>query len=114
MMRVAPFLLVIPLALGGCAKQDDVLTLALVPKAMNNPFFDLARDGCKDAADEIAGPSAVCPIRSGTTNRSHFCSNSGSTRSSRNGALKSRGISRRLLPKVNPPPTTESFATWRN
>ena len=22
---------------------------ALVPKAMNNPFFDLARDGCKVA-----------------------------------------------------------------
>ena len=28
---------------------------ALVPKAMNNPFFDLARDGCKAAEKEIGG-----------------------------------------------------------
>ena len=28
---------------------------ALVPKAMNNPFFDLARDGCKQAEQEIGG-----------------------------------------------------------
>lgn len=30
-------------------------TFALVPKAMNNPFFDLARDGCYKAQDEIDG-----------------------------------------------------------
>jgi ribose transport system substrate-binding protein len=30
-------------------------TFALVPKAMNNPFFDLARDGCKQAEEESAG-----------------------------------------------------------
>ncbi|MBF2760702.1 MAG: sugar-binding protein [Ectothiorhodospiraceae bacterium AqS1] len=29
-------------------------TFALVPKAMNNPFFDLARDGCYKAQDELA------------------------------------------------------------
>ncbi len=29
-------------------------TFALVPKAMNNPFFDLARDGCYTAQDELA------------------------------------------------------------
>jgi ribose transport system substrate-binding protein len=28
---------------------------ALVPKAMNNPFFDQARDGCNKAAKEIGG-----------------------------------------------------------
>ena len=28
---------------------------ALVPKAMNNPFFDQARDGCTKAAKEIGG-----------------------------------------------------------
>ena len=28
---------------------------ALVPKAMNNPFFDLARDGCQKAEAELAG-----------------------------------------------------------
>jgi ribose transport system substrate-binding protein len=36
---------------GGHAKK----TFALVPKAMNNPFFDLARDGCKKAEGELAG-----------------------------------------------------------
>jgi ribose transport system substrate-binding protein len=30
-------------------------TFALVPKAMNNPFFDLARDGCKKAEEESNG-----------------------------------------------------------
>jgi ribose transport system substrate-binding protein len=54
-MRAAPLLVLILLALWGCTEGGDVLTLALVPKAMNNPFFDLARDGCKDAADEIDG-----------------------------------------------------------
>ncbi len=29
-------------------------TFALVPKAMNNPFFDLARDGCYQAQSELA------------------------------------------------------------
>jgi len=28
-------------------------TFALVPKAMNNPFFDLARDGCYKAQEEL-------------------------------------------------------------
>ena len=31
------------------------LTFALVPKAMNNPFFDLARDGCFKAQKELEG-----------------------------------------------------------
>lgn len=31
----------------------DTLRLALVPKAMNNPFFDLARDGCYKAQAEL-------------------------------------------------------------
>lgn len=30
-------------------------TFALVPKAMNNPFFDLARDGCFKAQEELDG-----------------------------------------------------------
>ncbi|MGE3295348.1 MAG: sugar ABC transporter substrate-binding protein, partial [Geminicoccaceae bacterium] len=33
--------------------QDKVF--ALVPKNMNNPFFDQARDGCLKAAAEIGG-----------------------------------------------------------
>ncbi|MGE0239369.1 MAG: substrate-binding domain-containing protein, partial [Parvibaculaceae bacterium] len=38
----------------GVAAQDK-LTLALVPKNMNNPFFDQARDGCKKAEAESNG-----------------------------------------------------------
>jgi len=34
------------------AVQADY-TFALVPKAMNNPFFDLARDGCYKAQEEL-------------------------------------------------------------
>jgi ribose transport system substrate-binding protein len=34
---------------------DKKLVLALVPKNMNNPFFDQARDGCKKAEKELAG-----------------------------------------------------------
>jgi len=33
-------------------------TFALVPKAMNNPFFDLARDGCNKAQEEL--PDVTC------------------------------------------------------
>ena len=36
------------------AVSADGYTFALVPKAMNNPFFDLARDGCYKAQDELA------------------------------------------------------------
>lgn len=35
------------------AQAQDKMTFALVPKAMNNPFFDLARDGCKKAEQEL-------------------------------------------------------------
>ncbi|MBV8565919.1 MAG: sugar-binding protein [Methylobacteriaceae bacterium] len=37
----------------GAEAKDKVF--ALVPKAMNNPFFDQARDGCMKAAKEIGG-----------------------------------------------------------
>jgi ribose transport system substrate-binding protein len=33
------------MSLASAAQAQDY-TFALVPKAMNNPFFDLARDGC--------------------------------------------------------------------
>ena len=42
------------LSISGIANAADKV-FALVPKAMNNPFFDLARDGCKQAAQEIGG-----------------------------------------------------------
>lgn len=47
------------LALPGAASAQDQLQLALVPKAMNNPFFDLARDGCYKAAEELEGVECV-------------------------------------------------------
>jgi ribose transport system substrate-binding protein len=37
------------------AAADKKLVLALVPKNMNNPFFDQARDGCKKAEAELKG-----------------------------------------------------------
>ena len=40
---------------GGAA---DKYRFALVPKAMNNPFFDLARDGCMKAQEEL--PNVEC------------------------------------------------------
>lgn len=36
------------------AASAEDYTFALVPKAMNNPFFDLARDGCYKAQEELA------------------------------------------------------------
>jgi ribose transport system substrate-binding protein len=37
------------------AMAQEPLDLALVPKNVNNPFFDQARDGCKKAEAELAG-----------------------------------------------------------
>lgn len=34
-------------------------TFALVPKAMNNPFFDLSRDGCMKRAEELGNVECV-------------------------------------------------------
>jgi ribose transport system substrate-binding protein len=43
--------LIATMAMSGAAFAEQ--TFALVPKAMNNPFFDLARDGCYQAQDEL-------------------------------------------------------------
>ena len=40
------------IAVPGVAGAQEY-TFALVPKAMNNPFFDLARDGCQKADEEL-------------------------------------------------------------
>ena len=45
--------LALALSAGGCAREESGYTFALVPKAMNNPFFDLARDGCMQAAADL-------------------------------------------------------------
>jgi ribose transport system substrate-binding protein len=42
-------------ALGATAFAQEKYTFALVPKNMNNPFFDQARDGCKKAEAEGNG-----------------------------------------------------------
>ncbi|WP_027133896.1 sugar-binding protein [Geminicoccus roseus] len=39
----------------GAQAQEDTYVFALVPKNMNNPFFDQARDGCKKAEAESNG-----------------------------------------------------------
>ena len=39
----------------GAEAQTKKLVFALVPKNMNNPFFDQARDGCKKAEAESKG-----------------------------------------------------------
>lgn len=41
--------------IGGQAYAQQKYTFALVPKNMNNPFFDQARDGCKKAETESKG-----------------------------------------------------------
>jgi len=44
---------VLAMSLAGCAQEETGYTFALVPKAMNNPFFDFARDGCMQAAADL-------------------------------------------------------------
>jgi ribose transport system substrate-binding protein len=39
--------------LAALAEAADKLKFAIVPKAMNNPFFDIARDGCIRRAREL-------------------------------------------------------------
>ena len=46
---------VLTMSLAGCAQEGTGYTFALVPKAMNNPFFDFARDGCMQAATDLEG-----------------------------------------------------------
>ncbi len=50
---------IVAIALPGIAVAQSKLKLALVPKAMNNPFFDLARDGCYKAQEELGDVECV-------------------------------------------------------
>ncbi|MEJ1160669.1 sugar-binding protein [Prosthecomicrobium sp. N25] len=43
------------LSMGGAAAQGKKYTFALVPKNMNNPFFDQALAGCRKAEKELNG-----------------------------------------------------------
>jgi ribose transport system substrate-binding protein len=47
------------LFLGGTAIAQDNYTFAVVPKAMNNPFFDLTRDGCEARAAELGNVTCL-------------------------------------------------------
>ena len=58
-----PFSLTTMAFAGGHAK----LTFALVPKAMNNPFFDLARDGCKKKLRVKSKVLNVCTLALAST-----------------------------------------------
>jgi ribose transport system substrate-binding protein len=40
-------------------RAADKLKFAVVPKAMNNPFFDIARDGCMKRAQELGNVECV-------------------------------------------------------
>jgi ABC-type sugar transport system substrate-binding protein len=55
-------------ALAGAA---DKLKFAVVPKAMNNPFFDIARDGCIRRAKELDAdaPGSAREAYIGTNNK---------------------------------------------
>lgn len=44
---------------GSGLMAQDSYTFAVVPKAMNNPFFDLARDGCMARAAELGNVECV-------------------------------------------------------
>ena len=59
MRKLLSMAVVAAVALPGAALAADKLKLALVPKAMNNPFFDLARDGCRKAETELSDVECV-------------------------------------------------------
>ena len=46
-------------ALSGVAHAADSYKFAVVPKAMNNPFFDLARDGCMEEAKKLGNIECI-------------------------------------------------------
>ncbi|MGF1563097.1 MAG: sugar-binding protein [Geminicoccaceae bacterium] len=58
MKKVMLAALMAAVALPGAAMAQEY-RFALVPKAMNNPFFDLARDGCFKAQEELEGVECV-------------------------------------------------------
>jgi ABC-type sugar transport system substrate-binding protein len=53
------------------AGAADKLKFAVVPKAMNNPFFDIARDGCIRRAKELDAdaPGSAGEAYIGTNNK---------------------------------------------
>jgi ribose transport system substrate-binding protein len=61
-MRLTRLLLIaaaIAIAGGGASAADKKLHFAVVPKAMNNPYFDLSRDGCMARAKAIGNVDCI-------------------------------------------------------
>lgn len=58
MKRMMATAIAAAIALPGMAMAQDY-QFALVPKAMNNPFFDLARDGCQKADKEMENAECI-------------------------------------------------------
>src|ERR1700733_1529600 len=44
---------------GGASAADKTLRFAVVPKAMNNPYFDLSRDGCMARAKALGNVECI-------------------------------------------------------
>jgi len=47
------------ISLMGAVEAQDKLKFAVVPKAMNNPFFDLTRDGCMAEAAKLGNIECI-------------------------------------------------------
>jgi ribose transport system substrate-binding protein len=45
--------------MGAAHAADKTYTFALVPKSLNNPYFDLSRDGCMDEAKKLGNVKCV-------------------------------------------------------
>jgi ribose transport system substrate-binding protein len=45
--------------MAGTALAQETYQFAVVPKAMNNPFFDLTRDGCMERAAELGNVECI-------------------------------------------------------
>jgi ribose transport system substrate-binding protein len=61
-MRLTRLLLIaaaIAIAGGGASAADKKLRFAVVPKAMNNPYFDLSRDGCMARAKALSNVECI-------------------------------------------------------
>ena len=63
MKRVTPRALAVVgaalLGLSAAAAQAADMTFAVVPKNLNNPFFEMARDGCMKAQEEMEGAECL-------------------------------------------------------
>ena len=46
-------------SLMGAVQAQETYKFAVVPKAMNNPFFDLTRDGCMAEAEKLGNVECI-------------------------------------------------------